>query len=413
MPIQKLLCKATLSLGTLALSAAAYAATNNLANCAESTVQSAINAAADGDVVACPAGAWSWANVDIVNRNITLKGAGIGATVISITSPGGIEATASNTKPFRITGFTFVSTTNFGTENGFAMMRVQGGRGWRIDNNRFEIYSNVISYDGGNGIYTRNEVGGVIDHNQFVKGGGTGCMHAAVYPEGAGDTAWGWPSQIGSPDRTVFIEDNYFYNPDSCSSHNAHAVYAQRGGIYVARHNDIRGMNIDSHGFCATWGTREFEISNNTWTGVGNNNLYSVIHIRGGTGVIYGNSMSGNISYAYWWEDYRAQGDSCGGRETSSVPGYGTVTANTSCPEGYPCAQQVGRGQNNSSDKMYVWANTGNSAVVNTAPSYIQSGRDYVMNAGAKPGFSAYTYPHPLTLSAGGLADPTTLRTLR
>ena len=104
-------------------------------------------------------------------------------------------------------------------------------------------------------------------------------------------------------------------------------------------------MNIDSHGFCATYGTREYEISNNVWTGVGSINLYSVIHMRGGTGVIYGNSIAGNTSYGYWWEDYRAQGDSCGGGETSNVPGYGNVSASASCPEGYPCAQQVGRGR--------------------------------------------------------------------
>jgi hypothetical protein len=330
--------------------------------------------------------------------------------VISITAAGGIEAPSSNTKPFRITGFTFASTANFGTEGGFAMMRIQGGHGWRVHHNRFEIFSNVISYDGGNGIYTRNDVSGVIDHNQFVKGGGSGCMHASVYPEGTGNAAWGWPSQIGSSDHTVFIEDNYFFNPDSCSAHNAHAVYAQRGGIYVARHNEIHGMNIDSHGFCATHGTREFEISNNTWIGVGNINLYAVMHMRGGTGVIYGNTMTGNITHGYWWEDYRAQGNGCGGSETFNVPGYGNVSASSRCPEGYPCAQQIGRGQNNASDRMYVWANTGNASILNPAPSYIQSGRDYVLNQGPKPGYTPYPYPHPLTGSTAQLPPPANLR---
>ena len=203
-----------------------YGATNNLPDCSQATVQNAINSSSDGDVVACPAGSWSWSNVDLVNRNITLQGGGIGITKISITAGGGIEATSSNTKAFRITGFTFASTANFGTDSGWAAMMIQGGHDWRIDHNRFEIYANVISYDGGNGIYTRNDVSGLIDHNEFVKGGGSGCMHASVYPEGAGNTAWGWASQIGSSDHTVFIEDNYFYNPDACSAHNAHAVYS-------------------------------------------------------------------------------------------------------------------------------------------------------------------------------------------
>ena len=386
---------------------AASAGTRILADCAQETVQAAINSSMDGDVLTCPAGSWSWSNVDIVNKNITLTGAGIGSTRISITSAGGIEATSGNSKAFRITGFTFTSTGKFGTDSGFALMRIQGGRDWRIDHNRFEIYSNVISYDGGNGIYTRNNVGGVIDHNEFVKGGGSGCIHAAVYPEGTGSTAWGWGSEIGRSERTVFIEDNYFYNPDSCSSHNAHAVYAQNGGIYVMRHNDIHGMNVDSHGFCATQGTREYEISNNTWTGVGSNNLYSVLHLRGGTGVVFDNSWAGSISYGYWYEDYRAQSLSCGGA-TFDLPGYGTVSSSSPCPEGYPCAQQVGRGRGNGADPLYVWNNTGTSSTNNGAGSYIQLGRDFILNQGPKPGFTPYPYPHPLTMISVSRPNPPT-----
>jgi hypothetical protein len=402
----------TLVVSFLLLTTNAFAVTNNLSDCSQATVQNAINSSLDGDVLVCPGGSWSWSNVDIVNHDITLLGSGIGITNISITAAGGIEATSSNTKPFRISGFTFTSTGSFGTDTGLALMRIQGGHGWRIDHNRLQIYSDVISYNGGNGIYTRNDVSGVIDHNQFVKGGGSGCMHASVYPEGAGNTAWGWTSQIGSFSHTVFIEDNYFNNPDACSAHNAHAVYAQRGGIYVARHNEIHGMNFDSHGFCATHGTREYEISNNTWIGVGSTSLYAVIHMRGGTGVIYGNSWTGNTTYGYWWEDYRAQAESgCGSSETSNVPGYGNVAANSSCPEGYPCAEQVGRGQNNSSDILYVWNNSGNSSLLNSAPSFIQSGRDYILNQGGKPGYSSYPYPHPLTTgSTGQPTAPTNLR---
>jgi hypothetical protein len=65
-----------------------------------------------------------------------------------------------------VTGFTFASTGNFGTDNGKAMMRIQGGHGWRVDHNRFEIYSDQVNYNGGNAIYTKNDVSGVIDHNE-------------------------------------------------------------------------------------------------------------------------------------------------------------------------------------------------------------------------------------------------------
>jgi hypothetical protein len=385
---------------------AARAATTTLSSCAEADVKNAITAASDGDIIVCPAGSWSWSNVDIVNRNITLQGAGIGQTTISITSPGGIEATSSNTKPFRVTGFTFRSTGNFGTDNGKAMMRIQGGHGWRVDHNRFEIYSTQQNYNGGNGIYTRNDVSGVIDHNEFVKGGGSGCMHASVYPEGAGATAWGWPSQLGEFTHTVFIEDNYFYNPGSCPNHNPHAVYGQNGGIFVFRHNEIHNMNADAHGFCATHGTREWEISNNQWINDTGNSLWAMMHMRGGTGVIYGNSWTGsNVSYGIFWNEYRVSGGSCDPSVTFNVPGYGSVSAGSSCPsaEGYPCAQQIGRGQNNSTDPVYVWNNTNFPKMEwdsGVAP-YVVENRDYFMT-GPKPGYTAYPYPHPLTIGGGG-----------
>lgn len=396
-------------LGALALfsiAAPARAATVNLPSCGEAEVKAAIAAAADGDTIACPAGSWSWANVDIVNRNITLKGAGIGQTIISITAPGGIEATSSNTKAFRVTGFTFASTGNFSTDNGKAMMRIQGGKGWRVDHNRFEIFSNKQNYDGGNGIYTRNDVSGLIDNNQFVKGGGSGCMHASTYPEGTGGTAWGLPSQLGSFDHTVFIEDNYFHNPGNCPDHNPHAVYGQNGGVFVFRHNEIHNMNGDAHGFCATYGTREWEISNNRWMQDTGNSLWAMLHMRGGTGVIYGNSLTGgNVSHGIYWNEYRVSSD-CGASVTSNVPGFGSVTASSSCPstEGYPCAQQIGRGQNNSSDPAYVWNNT-NFAQMSWDPgtqSYIVQNRDFFMT-GPKPGYTSYPYPHPLQ----GAAPPT------
>ena len=404
-----------LILVSFGLETSARAVTTALSSCTEAGVKNAITAASDGDIITCPAGSWSWSNVDIANRNITLQGAGIGRTTISITAPGGIEAPSSNAKPFRVTGFTFASTGNFGTDNGKAMMRIQGGHGWRVDHNRFEIYSNQVNYNGGNGIYTENDVSGVIDHNEFVKGGGSGCMHASVYPEGAGATAWGWPSQLGAFNHTVFIEDNYFYNPNSCADHNPHAVYGQNGGIFVFRYNEIHNMNADAHGFCAIHGTREWEISNNRWINDTGNSLWAMMHMRGGTGVIYGNSLTGsNVSYGIFWNEYRVSGGDCGASVTFNVPGYGSVSASSPCAsaEGYPCAQQLGRGQNNSADPIYVWNNSGLPRMQwdTGVPPYVVQNRDFLMT-GPKPGYSAYPYPHPLTIGTmQAPAAPTNLR---
>src|SRR3990172_6388177 len=111
-------------ISVLVCSINAYAVTNNLPDCSQTTVQNAINSSSDGDVLVCPAGSWSWSNVDIT-KNITLQGAGIGNTIIEITSGGGIESPSSYAGAFRITGFTLRSTGNFGLDSG--IMRISAG----------------------------------------------------------------------------------------------------------------------------------------------------------------------------------------------------------------------------------------------------------------------------------------------
>ena len=379
-----------------------------LNTCSQSDVNSAILSAADGDTIICPAGNWIWsAPVSINNKNITLKGAGKDQTTISIALAGGLNVPQTNTKAFRVTGFTFRSTINIGTDSGYAMIRIYGGEGWRIDNNKIKIYSNVLSYSGGNGIYTKNAIGGLIDHNDFTdEETSTNCWHAAVYPEGAGANAWSWGSQIGNPNNTVFIENNTFTEARQCSAHNPHAVYGQNGGIFVARHNTITNVNIDAHGFCATYGTREYEISNNNWIITTGRSIHRLIYLRGGTGVVHNNTLTlqgtGTATYGIDLTDYRMTAAS----QCSDVTQSG-IKANTCCSanEGYPCIDQIGRGQNQVLDPLYIWNNTNFLATIvsnvgsecgsNTSGS-IQLSRDYFTGV-IKPGYIAYQYPHPLT----------------
>jgi hypothetical protein len=411
---------------TLVIASTAKAGIITAASCTSVNVQAAINAAVAGDRVIVPAGNCTWTGtgaVQINNKNITLQGAGIDATTISIASGEGFRIPATNTGAFRVTGFTFRSTSNFGTDSGLSMMSIRGGKGWRVDNNKFKVFSDRLSYDGGNALYTFGDVGGLIDHNQFVnEDTSTNCWHAAAYIEGNGATAWALASQIGSPTNTIFIEDNMMSETRQCSAHNPHAVYGQRGGIFVARHNTITNMNIDSHGFCATYGTREYEISNNTWIISSSRNLDALMFIRGGTGVIYSNTLtlqgSGSYNNMMKMTEYRCNAASqCSG----SVSQDG-VTANTCC-KGYPCISQIGRGQNQVSDPLYIWNNTGMTGVnlLNVSSecsgaqvsTYIQASRDYYIGSTPKPGYTTYTYPHPLISGSSDLlppAPPTNLR---
>jgi hypothetical protein len=96
---------------------------------------------------------------------------------------------------------------------------------------------------------------------------------------------------------------------------------------------------------------------------------------------------------------------------------YGGVPASSNCSttEGYPCVDQIGRGQSigtspnmtQISDPVYLWGNNlsaAGTAVVGTPSGYVNANRDFFYNQGAKPGFAAYPYPHPLV--SGDPAPP-------
>jgi hypothetical protein len=105
-------------------------------------------------------------------------------------------------------------------------------------------------------------------------------------------------------------------------------------------------------------------------------------------------------------------------------------TGQTSCPsqcstaqwcdtarggEGYPCCDQIGRGKNQGTEPVYIWNNIDQNnaavpvAVNENATSYIQINRDYYLSR--KPGYAAYTYPHPLV--GGSNPDPAAPSNLR
>lgn len=401
---------------------AAYASTIALNSCSQPDVLGALNRVADGDTITCPAGSWSWSNVSIPDKKITLQGAGIDQTTIMLTAcPALQKAAGAGNKGFRITGFTFRSNINCNHNNGLALIRFADGQDWRFDHNKIRIYSNANTTWGGNAIYTSDDAAGVIDHNTFEDDPSNppnGCWHAAVYVSGTGTPNFERDSMISAAtnpqmDGVVFIEDNYFdgtrwgTSKEQCESgsHPRHAAYGlAKGSVYVFRHNDLDQANVDVHPFCSQITGREFEISKNTWSLT--SSYWTLIEISAATGVIYGNErVGGSNSYGVRFQD----------RRISNANGYCAtvlwdgIDADQTCRpgeggEGYLCKGQVGTGKKIAgtfrqySDPVYIWGNTGFGPVKNVpGETWIQSGRDYFYNAGAKPGYVGYRYPHPLT----------------
>jgi len=159
------------------------------------------------------------------------------------------------------------------------------------------------------------------------------------------------------------------------------------------------------HGYCGNGkaGTMQYEIYDNVWTLESGKFMFRWIFIRGGTGVVYNNTLtsqqSGQPQREIDISEYRlAAIDSC----------YGAAK---SCCTSYPCLDQIGRGQDQALDPVYFWNNTVNgvAATVSVNPvgslceptpdinDYIQISRDYYVGT-LKPGYIPYEYPHPLVI---------------
>jgi hypothetical protein len=389
--------------GFFGLAEKSQADTHTVTACNDTNVQSAINLAADGDTVYmdCATGTWS-SEVQITNKSLTLQGRTAdyknGSTATTITSSDKIAVNLNSSsyivtlKDFKYSGVGGVGNEIFGsmlaggnlenfrmtnvwvswTENyGFSIFGTNGVNNGLIDNCRFE----PINYNVGSAIY--------------VDGVGTSAAFA-------GD------STLGTANN-VFVEDCVFTRSQYMGA--SHGIWSQNGGSYVLRHNTLTNWDIDVHGHCSGGGSRNFEIYNNTMAFDSSANQNTMINIRGGTGVVYNNDATdpGTYSLFHLWEQQIEDGyNMCG------------------CPcTSYPCLHQLGRGKNDILEPTYFWNNrirpnlgsswtyvsgsgtgTGHDPLCLNAPNeetVIMASRDFYESQNtAKPGYTAYTYPHPL-----------------
>lgn len=403
------------ALVSVALSA--EAATQTAAGCSQADVQSAINAANDGDTVSVPAGNCTWtSSVQTNNKRITLEGAGPAKTVITVascTSPG-LSITNSAGKKITVFGIKFT-----GSAYDVGLIQISGTvKDFRITNCSFD-WSTASCSSGWHddaAIFVKGTANGIIDHNTFAPSNSQTYRSAVKIFGDSVSNAYARPSTLGTA-NSVYIEDNVFTQPAYVGW--THAVWAQQGGSYVFRHNTLTNWGIDMHGHCSWQGGREFEVYDNHWiatTDYGNKPFV----IRGGTGVVYNNTYTSN--------GHRLEGE---GLRMMEVDSGSTCSAGGTCHAcSYPAPYQIGRGTNNTLDPLYMWnnkldgkywivsdtkgwwPNTGDSSCCSVLPMQIaQAGRDYYSSENnPKPGYKAYTYPHPFTGSSKKPGSPMNLR---
>jgi hypothetical protein len=252
-------------------------------------------------------------------------------------------------------------------------------------------------------------------------------------------SAWNQPDSMGAgPDSTgvnkgdptgtldTYVENCLFQDMDmACTNFDDNSRT-------VIRYCTLNNATLNSHGQeTSTWGNRHWEIYNNSFNystsgkAYGGDsyplNMNGWFGVRGGTGVITNNAME-NIPYNKLGILLTVYSIS----RVDSIP----------CQTAYPAAHQAGQGWSSVStaqyghpvvskdgtgavpDPIYIWGNTGTET---TDPNYVgvyqftpdecgnnekigtflQEGRDYFVNE-ARPGWTPYTYPHPLRRNALG-----------
>jgi hypothetical protein len=301
----------------------AQTCTITAASASRSAVGTAVTAAVDGDVVCVPGGSATWTTqLSISNKSIQLIGAGDGTTAQcavsgqttytcitnAFTGGGNSSETALllwETKPTgntpagytRISGFTFLDSNVVASSGDQAMtIHIRGDTSsFRFDNNRV-----VAQYK--NGMIFQEYVRGLVDHNVFELKGSLGHMvgvqhgswentnGATGYGDGQGDQSWAVASTTGS-ESLITVEDNTFttalsgdqyYTNDQFGSRATYRFNTFINGVY-ADHGTETGGRLRS--------ARHVEIYNNTFET--DRAVASYVGIRGGTGMVFDNELTG------------------------------------------------------------------------------------------------------------------------
>jgi hypothetical protein len=282
---------------------------------------------------------------------------------------------------------------------------------------------------------------GVISNNTMTSSlGGPNCLNATSfvrqYASPTGD--WATPLKYGAADTNgdgnLYIETNTINNVFQM-------LDVSDNGRSVFRNNTVTNSAIINHGVeTSAAGARFVDIADNTWihdisavtdcNGLPAN-VNSFIQFRAGTALIHGNAIPNPTTAAWgmktaigWGVEYlRATSGAypCWDRISNAgaghpgpmQPGWGYTTGGT--PAGKT-------GIFEDLEPIYLWSNTGtgnydsptsfdfdqndptrgcNTSYPSSAPfdstsTYIQSGREYYTGT-TKPGYTPYTYPHPLT----------------
>lgn len=372
------------------------AAIINAKSCSQPDIQSAINSAGNGDTVTVPAGSCTWTSVTINAKAVTLQGAGIGSTIITGNGNGALAITAHATLNTKIAGFTFLDAAS---QTWYPTISVSGAYSntgtVRITGNQFTTSSYTILAFGDNQAV-------LLDNNNFTIGGSSAIEVIHLYGDGA---SWTRSDNFGSGTGQVIMEDNTFDATTNTSGGWALVFTSFDGARMTVRHNILKRCYIDGHPntWAHDYGVRQLELYSNSFI----NGQARITDWKAGTAVIYSNT----------WDSTQ--------KITLHAPTlfYGDNSGNCCCTSNLTtvgCRQRPGMGYNYGADPIYIWSNTDNSPTLidydiatcdticggrQSTSNAIRSGTEYITGS-SKPGYTAYTYPHPLNTDLKSPSPP-------
>jgi hypothetical protein len=339
-------------------------------------IQAAVDAvaAAGGGTVSVPEGTWTF-NVNpstgvgvLIPGGVNVIGAGQDKTILQMTyvqqgTMFGIDG--DNGKPVRISGFTFKGYVEDSEEVSISGIGICDTKDFRIDHCKFiDFPSFGIAVAGLEDDSSHGYLRGVIDHCEFdnpykERIGGDWSYGVGVFGHNNWDNLDSLLGQYDTLKRVVYIEDCTFRR---CR----YAVASNNGGWYVFRHNTVyvspnygsfAKACLDVHEGSTDYpGGRGLEAYDNVFYGTDYGQ--QAFKLRCGGGVIFNNSI--NDMYVAFWL----------------------------------LKAEWAQNEQNYVKNIYIWNNTSEDI---SKDEFYQENVHYFLYA--KPRYTPYLYPHPLTLS--------------
>jgi hypothetical protein len=328
----------------------------------QAQLQAAVDALGGPGVILVPPGSWEFdGTVSVSQSNVTLLGSGETRSLLRRTHE-------EDSSFIAVRDASWVRVSGLGIEGNGDAASTSSEYGISLTNvTDFRVDHCAFAHLGFAGVRTGEATTGVVDHCSFVD-----IYKPAIANLGYGVVIYGIGTvedvPYGSPLAT-FAEDSFFSGCRHASASNA-------GARYVFRYNHVTA-NVVSHAI-DTHGHEYTTAENGTeWCEVYGNlvdapvDSYPGVGIRGGTGLVWGNTFND-----------------------------------------YATAVRLTEQTDQDTGPVYVWDNTlspsGGTMVALVTSSAPLPPADGVPEAVEEPfpGYTAYTYPHPLVTDLAAAAGP-------